>query len=190
MIAYLSGHVHHRDAHWLILTVQGVGYQVYVPQQVQANTGSNCELHCSQQVREDSQTLYGFPSLRERLFFELLLTVSGIGPKSALAILGLGSVDRLENAIGAGDPALFETVSGIGKKAAAKIIVELKSKITPGGPILPIEAGQRDLIDALEQLGYRRHEVAPIIAHLPADLRQLSDQIRWALRELGSPACQ
>ena len=185
MIISLSGTVLHCEPHWLILEVDGIGYQVMISTQVHVSLNSQLRLYCSHQVREDSEQLYGFLTLAERTLFELLLTVSGVGPKSALGILGIGSVDRIQAAIIIGDPTLFESVSGIGKKAAAKIIVELKTKIGGVGDLLPIEAGaDSDLLGALESLGYRRAEIMLILGDLPTDLKTISEKVRWALKQL------
>lgn len=188
MIASLSGSVTHRDLSWLILEVGGVGYQVLVPSHIVAPLGSEVTLFTSHQIREDSMHLYGFMTMTERIFFELLLSVSGVGPKSALAIMGIGSVDRISAAIIKGETALFEAVPGIGKKAAAKIIIELKNKVSGlrNTDLLPNDATtDTDLVHALESLGYRRVEILPILVELPADVAQLDVQLRWALQRLA-----
>lgn len=189
MIACLRGRVQYRDLTWVILDVQGVGYQVLVPSHIDAVLGTEVTLYTSHQIREESMNLYGFKTLAERTLFELLLSVSGVGPKSALAIIGIGSVERIQAAIAQGETALFEAVSGIGKKAAAKIIVELKNKVTGlRGDLLPTDqTSGADLVTALEGLGYRRLEILPILVELPADVGELNGQLRWALKRLSRP---
>lgn len=182
MIAALSGKVIHRDLTWLILEVGGVGYQVFTPAQLVAAVGQDLRLFCSHQVREDSQTLYGFATLAERSLFELLLTVSGVGPKSALSIVSSRPVDQVLTAIETTDISLFEAAPGIGKKVAARIIVELRGKIVDTAPGAGPEA---DLIVALESLGYRRAEITPLLRQLPADLADTAARVRWVLRELA-----
>ena len=185
MIAYLHGKVLHHLGASIILEVGGVGYQVYLASRQQPAIGQDYEVYCSHQVREDSATLYGFTTPLERTWFELLLSVSGVGPKSALAIVASSQPARLEQAIIAGQTALFEAVSGIGKKVAAKIIVELKGKVGGLGTLLPTETGQdSSLIEALESLGYRRAEMLPILADLPASETSLEAQIRWVLKRV------
>ena len=132
MIAYLEGLVVHREGTSIVILVAGIGYQVFPSAHTSPVVGSQIQLYCSQQVREDSLTLYGLASWLERSWFELLLSVSGVGPKSALAIVGSNPTTRIEQAISDGQTALFEAIPGIGKKVAAKIIVELKGKV--GGP--------------------------------------------------------
>ncbi len=184
MIASLSGQIVYVGPTWLVLETGGVGYQVFVPSQLSAQVGQPLRLYCSHQVREDSESLYGFASWGERELFEQLLSVSGVGPKSALAILGIGSIDRIQMAILQGEPALFESVSGIGKKAAAKIIVELKTKIGGSGSLLPESEGAGELVEALEALGYNRAEILPLLRDLPKEHISIQEQIRWALKQL------
>lgn len=180
MIAFLTGKVIHRDMTWLILGVGGVGYQVYIPPYIAGRVGDELSLYCSHQIREDSQSLYGFPDNAGRALFELLLTVSGVGPKSALAIVSASSAEQIQGAIDAGSTGLFEATPGIGKKVAAKIIVELKGKLAETGT-----GAQDDLASALEGLGYRRTEILPVLRQLPAELTDVSAQIRWALARLS-----
>lgn len=184
MIASLTGEVIAAGQGWLIVEVAGIGYRIFVPPYLLTAVGSKVRLFCSHQVRQDSQALYGFASLVEWELFELLLSVSGIGPKSALSILGIGSADRIRVAILQGDPALFEAVPGIGKKAAAKIIVELKTKIGGSGSLLPVDH-QTELVAALEALGYRSAEILPLLSQLPAEVDDLQAQIRWSLKQLA-----
>lgn len=180
MIASLTGNVIHRDLTWLIIDVAGVGYQVYVPGRIDAPVGTSCTLFCSHQVREDSETLYGFVDLAERALFELLITVSGVGPKSGLAIISASPIDRIHDAIAQADTALFEATPGIGKKVAAKIIVELKGKLVES-----FTGGSGDLLAALEGLGYRRPEILTVMRELPAEMTDTGEQIRWALARLS-----
>lgn len=181
MIASLTGMVTHREISWLILDVQGVGYQVYIPARLSAPQGARITLFCSHQVREDSETLYGFESLAERSLFELLITVSGVGPKSALAIVSTSAPDRVHDAIYRADTTLFEATPGIGKKVAAKIIVELKGKLAESSSV-----GHEDLVTALEGLGYRRPEILSTIRELPTHLVDTAEQVRWALARLST----
>lgn len=186
MIATLTGQVTHQDQNTLILEVGGIGYQISVPKHVPASVGLNLRLYCSHQVRETSNELYGFPNLTEKVLFELLLSVPGIGPKGALSILGIGSVERIETAIINGDTTVFEAVSGIGKKVAAKIIVELKTKIGGVGDLLPNEHGiDAELVNVLEGLGYRKAEFQRFLGNLPADLPDTQGRLRWVLQKLS-----
>ncbi len=181
MIRSLSGTVtdHVRDG--LILEVAGVGYLVSIPLRSLPAVGSTVRLYTHHHVREQEQALYGFSTLAELASFESLLAVSGIGPKSALAILTIASSGQLEGAIETDDVGFFASVPGIGKKTAARIIVELKGKL-----LAPSDSpGLSDLRAALESLGYAPRDVEPLTRTLPADLIDIQDQLGWILRQLG-----
>ena len=185
MIAFLEGQVLQTDGSSAIVLTGCIGYQVYLSARLHLSVGQSCQLYCSQQVREDSLTLYGFATWLERSWFELLLSVSGVGPKSALAIVGSNPIDRIEQAISLGQTALFEAIPGIGKKVAAKIIVELKGRVGGTGPLVPSGTGTDAVVDALESLGYRKAEVLVIIKDLPPDETKLENQIRWVLKRIS-----
>jgi Holliday junction DNA helicase RuvA len=105
-----------------------------------------------------------------------------------MAILAGSPINRIEQAISNGQTSLFEAISGIGKKVAAKIIVELKGKVGGQGPLLPSEGGDSSLLDALESLGYRKAEVLPILNDLPTSETTLEKQIRWVLKQMKTKA--
>lgn len=189
MIAYLEGTVYETHGSAAIMMVGGVGYQIILSAHLALTAGQACQIYCSQQVREDSLTLYGFPTWGERSFFELLLSVSGVGPKSALAIVGSCPLERIEQAISQGQTSLFEAIPGIGKKVAAKIIVELKGKLGGLGGLLPDEsAGDSQLLAALEGLGYRKAEVLPILRDLPKEELKIEGQLKWVLQRINQHA--
>src|SRR3989338_802352 len=131
MISFLEGNVKAARGTYLLVMVGGVGYKVAVLKETLARTktGADISLWTYLAVREDALDLYGFLHEEELRFFELLLTVSGIGPKSALAVLDIASVETLRSAISAGNAGYLTTVSGIGKKTAEKIMLELKDKV-------------------------------------------------------------
>ncbi len=132
MIASLSGTLLHRGPDSIILDVGGVGYLVGVGSRTYARLpapGGRVLLYTHTHVREDTLALYGFPSLEELSFFKLLLSVKGIGPKAALAILGRAELRVLKRAILQEDAALLGTVPGIGAKTAARVVLELKGKL-------------------------------------------------------------
>jgi len=145
-------------------------------------------------VREDAQDLYGFTSRKERDFFQLLITVSGIGPKSALNILSLVSNEALAGAIRTGSVAHLVKVSGLGKKTAEKIVLELKDKIGgfTGGESGEMSAGMSsdmDAIEALKALGYEADEAREALKKIPAALNgketDTGAKVKAALKELG-----
>ncbi len=188
MIAHLSGTVLAHGANSLILDVSGVGYRVYTSVSVISEhpLGERVSLHTHLVVRETALELFGFSHESEVRFFELLIGVSGIGPRSALAIMNLAPVDTLAGAIGRGDTSYLTKVSGIGTKNAQKIVVELKDKLDAA----PIdEAGgtmDADVIDALTSIGYSLPEARRALAAVPADITNTSARLKEAIRQLGS----
>ncbi|PIT93549.1 Holliday junction branch migration protein RuvA, partial [Candidatus Falkowbacteria bacterium CG10_big_fil_rev_8_21_14_0_10_43_11] len=122
MLSFLRGKILNKSQNFVILEVNNIGYQVFINAGMYAdlNIGQEAEFYLYHNVREDADDLYGFKDFAELEFFKLLLSVSGVGPKSALGILGLASVTDIKESIGAGDPSLLNKVSGIGKKTAER----------------------------------------------------------------------
>jgi Holliday junction DNA helicase RuvA len=196
MIAWLSGRLRHKATDHLIIDVAGVGYQVSVPLSTYngiPDDGEDISLHIYTHLREDSLSLFGFLTEAEKNMFMLLLGVSGIGPKLALAILSSLSVQDLSRAIVASDESKLFSITGIGKKTAARMVLELKDKmklIIPMIAPLPDEAvvsdDFEDVISALVNLGYKKpqaEETARKVRHAHPGLA-VKDQIREALSML------
>ena len=171
MIAYLSGKLLARQAASVIVDVNGVGYEVSIPLSTfydLEEPGAAVQLSIYTQVREDAIQLYGFKTPREREIFVTLLTVNGVGPKLALAMLSGLSPDELIGAIRSGDLARLTRLPGVGRKTAERIVLELRDKIarlaTPGSaetsivaaPATPAEALREDTLSALVNLGYQK----------------------------------
>lgn len=165
MIGKLQGIVDHIGDGFIILMVSGVGYKVYTPEYMTAK--STISLWIETIVREDSIRLFGFSTSAAHDLFNQLTTVSGVGPKVAMAILGTLKPDVLISAIATGDAATIATAPGVGKKVAEKIIVELKSKV--GGITFDfggVTNHLADLLSALESLGYRRIDIVEMAQKL------------------------
>jgi len=147
--------------------------------------GSDIEVHTFLQVREDALNLFGFETAAELGFFELLITVSGVGPKMAMAVLSAGDIELIKDAIAAQDLAMFTKIGGVGKKTAERIIVELKEKIgsiSSGGSVRT--GGSDDLLSALEGLGYSGREIKEVLAKLDHNLPS-EERLRQALKYLS-----
>ena len=195
MIAALRGILLATTADYAIIEAGGVGYQVWAPRGVLGAlpaVGDEARLFTYLLVREDALLLYGFTSLAERAFFELLLTVSGVGPKVALSLMSSVPLDQLQLAIASENAAVLAQVPGIGKKTAARLILELKAKINLAG--MPASASAtgsaaRDNLEvqeALQSLGYSAVEAQAAVAALPADTPpELEERLRLALRYFG-----
>ena len=198
LIASLDGVVGAVAADWLVLEVGGVGYRVFVAPAVLAATepGRRLKLHTHHLVREDLQALYGFRTPEELGFFGLLLTVTGVGPKVALGLLGSRPVADLQLAIMADDQALLTAVPGVGRRLAARIVLELREKVaaagiaaaTPGGTGAGMVAVEGDVVGALQALGYTLAEAREAARHARAGAAasgSLEDRVKAALRSLS-----
>ncbi|MFH1482274.1 MAG: Holliday junction branch migration protein RuvA, partial [Patescibacteria group bacterium] len=131
MIAFLSGKIKNKSNGYIILEVNNIGYKVFISQIFFADLDINqaVDLYTHQYIREDALDLYGLRSLDELEFFELLISISGIGPKSALGVLSIAGINDIKESIVAGDPTLLTKVSGIGRKIAERVVLELREKI-------------------------------------------------------------
>ena len=189
MIAFVQGTVADISDRSVIIETQGVGYEISTTTETlsKAVYGAQMALFTHLVVREDSMELYGFRSRAELTFFQMLITVSGVGPRSAIAIVSLGSIDSIQRAIGSGDATYLTSVSGIGRKTAEKIIIDLRDKLAAlghkaGGGEL---AGDSDAIEALIKLGYSREEARDAIKQVPSTAVSTNDKIREALKYVG-----
>jgi Holliday junction DNA helicase RuvA len=187
MIGYLSGIVQGKGENWvLVVPKDGVGYKVFVPADVllSAKEGEPIALFCHHHFSQDSESLYGFADRKDLELFELLLTISGIGPKAGLSILSRAKPSEIEQAIMKEDEALFTAVSGLGQKKAARIIVELKPKLEARGTEVVPGAPTGGVADLLRSLGYRRDEIQRALREIPKDLKSDEERVKWALRSL------
>lgn len=189
MIGYLEGGVRALRATYCIVLAGGVGYKVFTTKEALANlnTDTTVAFWTYLAVREDILDLYGFVLEEELRFFTLLLTVSGIGPRSALGILDIATVENLRSAISSGNAGYLTSVSGIGKKTAEKIVLELRDKVGLGvdgsGAAL---SGDVDTLDALRALGYSAQEAREALRKVHTDIENSNERLREALRMLGS----
>lgn len=170
----------------------GIGFKIAVPEPTAARfqDGAAVFLHTYLQVREDALSLFGFETEEELAIFELLLTVSGVGPKVALSTLSTLSPDALRLALANNEPAMIARVPGVGKRTAEKIVVELKDKIkAPASGIealANINAADAEVIDALIALGYSVVESQRAVQALPKDVTQVEERLRLALRNFSA----
>ncbi len=185
MISYIKGKILEKGLTYIILENQGIGYKVFVlPEVLQKNVGEVMEFFTYHKVSDDGQSLFGLPDFYTLQFFEQLITVSGVGPKVALAILSSAKVDAVKNAIASQDAGMFKRISGIGTKTAEKIIVELKGKIVVSGSANQQLVGSSAIFDALLALGYKQNEVREVVQKLDATLSE-DKQLKQALKFLS-----
>jgi Holliday junction DNA helicase RuvA len=196
VIASVEGVVGAVAADSLVVEVGGLGYRVFAAPSIlaAAQPGSSLKLHTYHLVREDQQALYGFKTADELGFFNLLLTVTGVGPKVALAIVGSRPTADLQLAIMLQDQAVLVSIPGIGKKLAERVIFELKEKVTAAGVAAAsgvgasgIGAAESEVIAALQALGYSLAEAREASRVALADATiggTLEDRVKAALRSL------
>jgi len=189
MIASLQGKLEIIGSDSVIVNVNGVGYLVYLPTSTLSSigrVGKEIKLYTHLHVREDIMALYGFGSPDELRLFEILLGVSGVGPKLGLSMLSAMTTDQLTMAIASGNANLLTSIPGIGNKIASRVVLELKDKIGAGWITTQqaeFSAENTDVLAALTSLGYSAAEAARAVASLPARNKlSLEDKIKLALQ--------
>jgi Holliday junction DNA helicase RuvA len=192
MIASLEGIIDAVIKDSLIVNVNGIGFKIAVTTTVLSEmgiTGREVKLYTHFHVREDDMSLFGFGSLDELKLFETLISVSGLGPKTGMAMLSAMSADQVAMAIASGSVEILTTIPGIGKKTADRLILELKDKV--GGVMISSPAGKAaqenaDVVSALVSLGYSVQETTRAVNALPSGKKlTLENKVKLALQYLG-----
>ncbi len=190
MIARLTGVLAHKAPPFVLVDVNGVGYEVQVPMSTFYNLpelGGKVTLLTQFIVREDAQLLFGFATDVERESFRELIKISGVGPRIALAVLSGLSTHELAQAVAAQEAGRLVKVPGIGKKTAERLLLELKGKLAPAlgaAGVVVVNDTQGDILQALVALGYSDKEAQAALKALPADV-SVSDGIKQALKALA-----
>ncbi|PIR96423.1 MAG: Holliday junction branch migration protein RuvA [Candidatus Doudnabacteria bacterium CG10_big_fil_rev_8_21_14_0_10_42_18] len=182
MIAYLKGIILEKGLTYIIVVNQGIGYKVFVtPEMLSKQAGDEAALFIYHKSTDDGQSLFGLPDFEALKFFEMLITVSGVGPKVALAILSTAKAEAVKDAIARQDAGIFTRIAGVGTKTAEKIIVELKNKVgTVGGS----GGSSSEVFDALLSLGYNQREVRDAVQKVDSS-KPREEQLKEALKFLG-----
>ena len=189
MIGYIEGSIQHIGPQSVIVNTGGVGYTIFTTTTALATytPGENISFWTHMAVRENSMELFGFADQEQLSFFTLLLDVSGIGPRGALGIIDMAPVATLQKAISSGDTSYLTNVSGIGKKTAAKIVVELKDKLAK---MIGDDAdGLREESEALEalcSLGYSKADARDALQQIPDSITTTQQKITESLKVLNS----
>ncbi len=190
MIAHVRGQVAEKFANSVIIDVQGVGYEVSLTALdfENLNLNDDVKLYTYHLVREQAEDLFGFTSLAAKKLFELLITVQGVGPKGAMAILSLAPTEEVRNAIANQDAAFISKASGVGKKSAERIIVDLREKVglptyygRKSEPEQQTLAANDEALDALMALGFTLADATKALDGVDAKL-PVEDRIRQALK--------
>jgi Holliday junction DNA helicase RuvA len=191
MISYISGTILSKQRTSItVLTSAGLGYDVTMStaRALEQSVGADISLYTYLRVTDSAHTLFGFFSVAEKAFFELLLSVSGVGPKSAMNILAIGSIDEISAAIGRKDVKYLTAVQGMGKKTAERLVVELQNKVVavaiesddaPDGSVLS------EVIEALIAMGYQKTEAVAAAKQLNTEDKPTELLLREALRLLN-----
>ena len=189
MIASISGKVTHVGLGDLIVDSNGVGYSVFVTTKLALDVrlGSEVSLRTAHIVREDSQSLYGFPNAEELAAFNLLCSVSGVGPKSALAVMGTLGVEGLAQAVAGADDSMFRSVSGIGPKTAKLIVLSLTGKLSlTGSESKPSTTSEANVVAALIGLGYPERAAKKAVEDAAEPNMTEAEILRAALSQLAN----
>ncbi len=190
MISYIEGSVIHIAPKYIVVLTNNIGYKVFVTTATKLKHPKDApiSLFTHLAVKDDALDLYGFPTLNELEYFELLITLPGIGPKSALGILEVASPEIIKTAIISEDPEHLTKISGIGRKNAEKIVSGLSGKISA----IESEIAQArkeskglDAIDALISLGYTQKDARDALKNMPKDIERTEEKIKYALKFLG-----
>lgn len=188
MIGSLKGFVGHKDTNTLIVDVNGVGYKVFVTgdTSIAVSEGDEVALFTYMAVRETALDLFGFLDRDTLNVFELLITISGIGPKTALSILNVATPGMLRQAVASDDTSQLTRISGIGKKNAEKIVLELRDKlVTTSEDKSGNVRADGDVAEALLSLGYNERDIREVIKKLPKDEGSASERVKIALKLLS-----
>jgi len=190
MIAFIEGELVNKDEKGIVIKSGPVAWRIFVSRETLRHLpeeGKSVRLWTSVYIRTQDGVIeaYGFLSEAERDFFELLNSVAGVGPKSAIALLGLAPLEQIRAAISSGKAELLTKVSGVGKKTAERIVVELKSKMTASLRDAAVLAADIDAIDALTKLGYSKEEARKALEAVPDEIMSLEERVREALKVLG-----
>lgn len=193
MIAHLAGTITEKFLTSVIIDVHGVGYELLIatPDAEKINLGDEVKFYTYHAIRENSEELFGFSSLAAKKLFQMLISVNGVGPKAAMAILSLGSTEEVRNAIANTDAAFIAKAAGVGKKSAERVIVDLRDKV--GAPshygatdtkfTLTAGVGPEDeALDALIALGFPLKEASAALANVDPSL-PTEDRIKLALKQ-------
>jgi len=190
MISYLKGTIQHVGQNFIEVIANDLGYKVFVTDDLlnKVKVGKEIEIFTHQHVREDALDLFGFADREQLELFEKLIGVSGIGPKTALGVLSLASPEEIESAIMRDDASLLTKVSGIGKKTAERIVLELKNKYKGKvdlGSKTSANSEDADVIDALIGLGYSVDDARTALKQVDKNIIGIDEKIKASLKLLS-----
>lgn len=182
MIAFLEGSIAGHEHDGILLLVHGVGYRIFCSRE-SYEIGNTVKFWITEVIREDKYDLYGFTRREDQIFFEQLMSVSGVGPKLAQKILASGTTEEIIRHIHSGDVALLTSIGGVGKKTAQKIILDLKGVLVTGDATQALSGMHQDVADALESLGYSKQDMMQIVSNITGNTTE--ERVKSALKLLS-----
>lgn len=191
MISYLKGQINYKKDGYVFLEVNNIGYKIFLPSVLytEVKIEETRSFYTHQYIKEDALDLYGFQEMEELELFERLIAISGIGPKSALGVLAMAKVKEIKASIIQGDSSLLTKVSGIGKKTAQRVVLELKEKLAKESQedYSEVNYGQasQDEVEALTALGYSVAQAEKALSNVDESIIDSGDRIRKALQNLN-----
>lgn len=188
MIVSITGTITAKGDRFLVVETGGIGYQVHATLSTlgKYKEGDTAVFFTYHHVSETASDLYGFVTMEEVGFFDALLGISGIGPKTALNVMSVARLEELKNAIRNNDAAILTKVSGIGRKTAERIVLELAGKLElVAGTEEAVSGEDGTVVDALVSLGYTRQDARDAVRNIPGSVTGVSDRVREALKNLG-----
>ena len=187
MYYYLSGKLAKKEVNYIVIDIGGIGYKVsvsYLDFEKMPEINNPVKLFIHHHLRENEETLWGFLAEKSKEMFELLISISGVGPKAAITILSRANPSDIENAILQSDTGLFSAIPGIGAKTANRIIVDLKGKVSSDDLAKMSDQNPQnvEIIDALVSLGYQKKDARIAVENMPKDLKSSEEKIKAALQ--------
>lgn len=189
MIAFIKGKIKQKDGTFIVLENNGIGYKIFVPADVllKVNISDDVEFYTYQHVREDALLLFGFLKYEQLKLFEQLISISGIGPKTALGVFAESSVEDIVSAIVNGDASVLKRVSGIGAKTAERIVLELKNKITASVKLDGLKSKEEmgedaEVLEALVSLGYSVYQAKEALKKIDPAIKEVGEKVRQVLK--------
>jgi len=187
VIYSLSGKLEAKYDSFVIVNVHGVGFKIFASSRTVSDLSGDVDIFTHLNVKEDALDLYGFRTRQELEFFEKLISVSGVGPKSALSVMDVADLKNVTAAIQEGRPDLLTQAAGIGRKTAERIIVELRGKVGTASSEVAVRAmeSDADVVEALLALGYKRDSARAALEKIEAGIKGVEARLRAALKILG-----
>lgn len=187
MITIIEGQIEIKNIKFVVVKNQGVGYKVFCSPKTLAELPEQGQirLFTHSYIRQDNFDLYGFLTFEELEFFEMLIGVSGIGPKAALGVLSIASVEEIKNSIASGQASLLTKVSGVGKKTAERVVLELGNKMEVSVSGVKQTVADQEVIEALMSLGYSQSQAKKALSEIPEEVEKVEDRVKEALKVLG-----